>query len=283
MEEYSSPLTVTREFRTVAARPSLPAKSRFEKMASGERKDAPLNADSPFFETSLALLKRSPLFGGLEDTVLREMLRIARREIVPKKRSWNISRSCERFHVLLSGRLKLFETNPETGRSVTLFLLETGDAFDIFTLLDGKPSDLFAEAIDDVAILSAPVEEVRAWIGRHPEFNRALLPYLGHGMRSLADLAADLALQTTEHRLAKLILRHVDEEDPSHHIRLINDLSDEEIAEMIGTVRAVVNRQLQHWKKDDVLASRQTQANVSKLEELVRLSNHHLDKARRES
>ena len=61
-------------------------------------------------------------------------------------------------------------------------------------------------------------------------------------MCSLAELAADLALHDTEVRLARLILRHVDNDDPHHSLRLIHDLSHESLGAMIGTVRVVVNR-----------------------------------------
>jgi len=203
-----------------------------------------------------------------------------RRETLSKKRSWGTTQRGDRFYILISGRLKLFQINEVTGRSVTLFLLGPGDVFDVFSLLDGGPSGQYAEALDDLELLSAPVSEVRSWIEAHPEFNRAFLPYLGKAMRTLGELAADLALHDTETRLARLILRHVDEQSPDHPLKLINDLPHEQLAEMIGTVRAVVNRQLQHWKKEDVIKSEESRVVVEDLNTLIAKSDEHLRRRR---
>ena len=201
-------------------------------------------------ESVIGLLRRSPLFGSLTDTVLLDMLRHFRRETWKRGRCPAGVGAEQRFHVILSGRLKMGQINPDTGRMVTLFLLGAGDAFDVISLLDGKPNPVILEARDDLELLSTPVNEVRHWIEQHPEFNRCFLPYLGRQMCLLADLAGDLALHDTETRLARLILRHIDNSNPAHPLHLIHDLPHEALGEMIGTVRVVVNRQLQHWQRE---------------------------------
>jgi hypothetical protein len=70
------------------------------------------------------------------------------------------------------------------------------------------------------------------------------LPYLGKPIRTLEELASDLSLHDTATRLAKLILRHVDHENQPPELKLINDVSNKELASMIGSVRVVVNRHL---------------------------------------
>jgi len=82
--------------------------------------------------------------------------------------------------------------------------------------------------------------------------NRTLLPYLGKQIRDLEELASDLSLHDTATRLAKLILRHLDHESQQQQeLKLINDLSNEELASMIGSVRVVVNRHLIKLKKSN--------------------------------
>ncbi len=222
-----------------------------------------------------ALLRCSPLFGLLADDVLLDMLSHFRRETWKHGRCITSSENEQRFHVILSGRLKMGRINPESGRMVTLFLLGAGDAFDVIGFLDGEPNPVNLEARDDLELLSAPVGEAREWIGRHPEFNRSFLPYLGRQMRVLADLAGDLALHDIETRLARLILRHVDDDDPHHSLRLIYDLSHEALGEMIGSVRVVVNRQLQHWQREGVIVSHRGKLMVQELEVLLKKSMHH--------
>ncbi len=104
--------------------------------------------------------------------------------------------------------------------------------------------------------LSTSVEQARDWMAQHPNFNRAFLPYLGQQMRMLAEQVADLSLYDTETRLARLILRHATENSPTGGLCLINDLSQEALAAMIGSVRVVVTRHFQHWKKEEIIDGR---------------------------
>jgi len=234
-----------------------------------------MKPESACYEENIHRLLRSPFFADLERSVIEDMVARCRRETWKRRRALPMEETWQRFHILLSGRVRLSRSNPDSGRMITLFLLGPGDPFCIFSLLDGKPHDVILETLDDVSLLSLPMEEARQWLYDHPEFNRALLPYLGQQMCTLAGLAADLALHDTEARLARLILRHVDEPTQSspnqpQHItpRLINDLSHESLANMIGSVRVVVNRQLQHWKQAGIVDARRGHLEVEALQEL---------------
>ena len=231
-----------------------------------------MKPDSPYFAETLRCLRDSPLFAALDDGLLAEMIGRCRRETWKRRRLLPMEETWQRFHILLSGRVRLSRSNVETGRVITLFLLGPGDPFCLFSLLDGKPHDVMLETLDDVSLLSLPMEEARQWLYDHPEFNRTLLPYLGEQMASLAGLAADLALHDTEARLARLILRHVDDASRDDHVtpRLINDLSHESLADMIGSVRVVVNRQLQHWKQEGIIEAHRGHLEVEALQELVK-------------
>jgi len=231
-----------------------------------------MNPQSVFFVESVQRLRQSSLFSELAQSAIEDMITRCRRETWKRRRQLPMEETWQRFHILLDGRVRLSRGNPESGRMITLFLLGPGEPFCIFSLLDGKPHDVMLETLDDVSLLSLPMSEARQWLDLHPEFNRQLLPYLGEQMCSLAGLASDLALHDTETRLARLILRHVDAPVGEQHAtpRLINDLSHESLAEMIGSVRVVVNRQLQHWKQEGIVDAHRGHLEVEALQELTR-------------
>ncbi len=234
-----------------------------------------MSADTTFFDEDVKnLLRHSPLFDGLDDKVLGEMLALFRRETWKQGRRVSGVESAQRFHIILSGRMSMAEINADTGRAVTLFLLQPGDGFDVISLLDGKPYPAMLEAKDDLMMLSTPMEKARHWIEEHPAFNRSFLPYLGRQMRSLADLAGDLALHDTETRLARLILRHVHDDGVDRPLHLTHNLSHESLAEMIGSVRVVVNRQLQHWQRDGVVVTRRGELIIKELKTLLKKAMH---------
>ena len=236
-----------------------------------------MKPESPFHADAMQCLKVSPLFGQLDETTLTGILHRCRRETWKHRRLLPLEETWQRFHILLSGRVRLGRSNPETGRMITLFLHGPGDGFCLFSLLDGQPHDVMLETLDDVVLLSMPMSEARQWIDEHPAFNRTLLPYIGQQMSELANLAADLALHDTEARLARLILRHIDDAASEQvALKLNNDLSHESLAEMIGSVRIVVNRQLQHWKQEGIVDAHRGYLKVEKLRELTERAEQRL-------
>ncbi len=214
----------------------------------------------------------------MSEDLLDDMLEQFHFERWKKRRSVSCEHIEERFHIIVSGRVQIEQINEETGRTVTLFLLAPGDAFDILKLLTDRPGDGILVALDDLELLSIGIRQVREWIGTHPEFNLSFLPYLGQQMRSLEQLSGDLALHDTETRLAHLIMRHIDQKpDGSFQLRLINDLSHEVLANMIGSVRAVVNRQLQYWRRQDLIHLDHGHIRIKNLENLLeRTESRHL-------
>ncbi len=173
-----------------------------------------------------------------------------------------------RFHFIIEGRLKIYKLDPLTGREFTLFLLSRNDVFDVLSLLDDYEHDVFYESLDRVTILTVPLEIMRKWIEIYPVINKNLLPYLAVKMRQVEEYAAGIILTDIPTRLAKLILSNIN--STSHKLELINDLSDEELAHLIGSTRAVVNRHLQEFKKDGTLNVGRKKLEIRDLELLLR-------------
>ncbi len=220
-----------------------------------------------------SVLSQSPLFAGLADVVLDDMLGQFRRDTWRRGVRMAPEIFQERFYLLIEGRLEVMRINPETGRSITLYVLGPGDGVDVVTLLTTQPHEVGSVAMEDVALISMPIVNARHWIDRHPEFNRKFLPYLGEQLCKMEDLAADLALYDTMTRLARLLLRHIAPRHPpsgdgKHRLLLMHDLHDESLARMVGSVRQVVNRHLQHWRKLGILRKHKFHTEIAELEAL---------------
>ena len=232
-----------------------------------------MKRDLVYYEHCKTVLYQSTLFNGLAENVLDDMLTLFRRDTWRRGTQLNAEIFQQRFYLLIKGRVEIMRVNPQSGRSITLSLLGPGDGVDVVTLLNNSPHEIQSVAIDDVSLISVPIMDARDWIDRHPEFNRNILPYLGQQMRKLEDLSTDLALYDTMTRLARLILRHVAPHhtlslDNKYSLKLIHDLHDESLARMVGSVRQVVNRHLQHWRKQGVLHKQNFHTEVRELEAL---------------
>ncbi len=228
----------------------------------------------PIYKESVEVLKNSELFGKLEDETIQSIISECSSVILKKTDTIDSEIGIKYLHIIISGRLKVTQVDPQTGRSIALFLLSSGDIFDVFSLLDGKEHIVFPIAMDTIKALRIPLARAREWMCEHPEFNKGFLPYLGKMMRECESFSQEVVFHDTATRLANLILKHVEpEEKPnnSHHIlKLINSLSHESLAEMIGSVRSVVSSQMHKLKEEEIIISKRGHLAVKNLEKLIK-------------
>ena len=213
-------------------------------------------------------LRKNILLKNLGEEQIYQFLENMEEEIWPKHTcSIEKTRYQEKFHFVISGRLKIYKMDEKSGREFSLFILKKGDAFDILCLLDGGKHEVFYAALDRAVLLSIPMSLMKQWLKEHPEVNKNMLPYLSQRMRVLEEYASNVTLIDISTRLAKLILSNVNKE--SQQLELINDLSNEELANLIGCTRAVVNRHLQEFKHEGILDLGRQKLEIKNIELLL--------------
>lgn len=230
---------------------------------------------------STILVKQSPLFASLPEALIQEISQHFHLIKWEKGDYINPENLMTQFYFLQEGQLEMKRNNPDTGREVTLDMLYAGDSFDITTLLDGKPHDVILEPItSSIQLVSVPIEMMRKWIWTYPELNQQFLPYLAHKMREQEDLASNFVLHDLTTRLSRLILKHINkiqcysgkkENEQKNH--LINGLSDETLARMVGSVRQVVNKQLQYWRSQGIINKKRNQIIINDLDAIYKEAN----------
>ncbi len=232
-------------------------------------------------EHAFSVLSQSPLFGDMDTALLKSFIAHCSHIVWNKSMMLDSDIATRYFHIIVDGRLKLMQMDPRSGRTVTLFLLGSGDAYDIFTLLDGEEHTVFPVAVDQVHALRMPLDEARAWLHAHPELNRQFFPYLGHMLRHLENFCESMIFDDTATRLSKLILRHTVPQKhpdlPHYPVRLIHNLSHEALAEMIGSVRSVVSSQMHKLKEQNIIHSSRGHLAVKDLQALIKKSDEFAD------
>ena len=175
---------------------------------------------------------------------------------------------CQKFFFVLEGRIKVSQVNLEDGKEQTLKILTAGDMYDVVTLLDTKIHDNLLYALDNVKIIVFPIDVVREWMYKDPNFNKLLFPYMAKQFRDMEELALDLSFYDTSTRLLKLISKHINYKNPTK-LNLIHDLPQEEIASLIGTVRKVLNRHIQKLKQDGVIDIKRKNIELKDTQKLI--------------
>ena len=89
-------------------------------------------------------------------------------------------------------------------------------------------------------------------------------------MRQLEEAATDISLHSTLIRLSHLLLNNIN--GHSHQLQLINNLPNNEIASLIGTTRAVVNRHIQELKKCGAISVKRSQIDIENVELLLAIA-----------
>lgn len=229
---------------------------------------------------SALLVRQSPFFAALPQELLNEMLPYFHLRNWAKGEFINSADLMSHFYFLQSGQLEMKRHNPDTGREVTLDMLYPGDSFDIISLLDGKSHDVSLAPISNIQLISLPMDLMRKWLWTYPELNKQFLPYLAHKVREQEDLATSFVLHDLSTRLGRVILKHIDKiqsytgaKQDEHKAHLVNGLSDETLARMVGSVRQVVNKQLQHWRSQGILNKKRSQIMINDLDAIYKASD----------
>ena len=230
--------------------------------------------DHPYYKEAYDVLSISKLFGSISSDVLESMLTEVEVVFLKKREIINNDFGTKHLYIIISGRLKVTQIDPLTGRSIAPFLLKEGDIFDFFSLLDGQEHTVFPVPLDDIVVLSISLERAREWIYEYPEFNRVFMPYLGEKMRELESFGASIVFDDIVTRLSKLILRYASAKKligaNLYPVNIIHDLSDESISEMIGSVRSVVSSQINKLKEENLIFSTRGKLSIKNLEGLIR-------------
>jgi len=229
---------------------------------------------------SSTLVRQSRFFASLPAKLQAEMSHQFRLEQWKKNDSIDPAVLLARFFTLLDGQIEMKRSNQDSGHEITLEIIYPGDSFDVVTLLDNKPHDLIISPLSDLQLMSVPIGVMRKWLWSYPQLNQQFLPYLADKIRSHENLSTSLALHDVSTRLSRIILKHINKvnaytgaQQDEHQYHLINGMSDEVLARMAGSVRQVVNKQLQHWKSQNILDKKRKQLIINDLGALYKEAN----------
>lgn len=217
-----------------------------------------------------AVIRDCVLFDKLKNPARDRLLLLFHEEEWPKKTCLlHNEHFFFHFYIILSGRIKMYQVDNIGEKEITLFIFSKNDVFDLYCLLDGCKHDVFYECLDDVKILAAPMEEIRKWYRQYPSAMTNILLYTGRQMRLLENFVSDITFTSISTRILKLLIQNANSK--SQHLEKINDLSNKEIAHLVGSTRTVVNRHLQKLKRNGSIKISRNHLEIIDLSKLIHL------------
>ncbi len=158
------------------------------------------------------------------------------------------------FHIVLSGRVKVFKHTPAGGELI-LELFEPGGPLGAVAVYQARPYPASAEALEPTTCLLIPRQAFFALLEQHPSLVRGLLGSLTHRLVELTTRLSELTGGRVESKFARLFLKLADRmgrpEGDAIVIQL--SLSRQELADLTGTTIETCIRIMSRWNKDGTL------------------------------
>lgn len=192
------------------------------------------------------VLSRAPLFEALDEDgakALRSMLNDV--ELPRGDRLFDEGDAGDRLYVVLEGKIKLTRAASD-GRENLLSVLGPGEMFGELSLFDPRPRTASAVAITDARLAALAHADLLSWLTGRPDVALHLLRALAQRLRRANDVMADLVFTDVPGRVAKALLDLADRfgEPQGDGLQVHHDLTQEELAQLVGASRETVNKAL---------------------------------------
>jgi len=194
---------------------------------------------------ALDALRRVLYLRDANEEILRSLLTRARTVKVQRGEVLFLrGEPCHGLHVVLEGAVRLYSSGLN-GREQVIGVEREGSVIGELPLFDGGNQPYSAEAMLPSRLLFIPREEFLNVIHRHPELMQAALRALAIRMRRLLYLVEELSLHEVPARIARYLLAQAQEKGACFPL----DYTHAELAAQLGTVREVVTRTLNRFRK----------------------------------
>jgi len=158
--------------------------------------------------------------------------------------------------IVCQGRVKLTSMSKE-GRSVILRIAQAGEVIGLSAVIGNKAYEASAETLVPTQVRFVAANDVMRILRVHPEAAIQAAQSLSRECVSAYNEIRQLALApTSASRLATLLLSWCAPSIKGGELRINAHLTQEEIAEMIGTSRETVTRLLSQFKRRHVIEAK---------------------------
>lgn len=220
----------------------------------------------------LGLLSEVALFAGLDDADIAAIGHATTMtHCVRGQQILSPDDPPDRIHIIKKGRVRVYRISPD-GKQLTLDIYEKGTILGDMSLLgQDRFPEAYAEAIDDGVICTISPDELRRLIERYPIVGVNVIRHLSRRLQSAERELEAMAYQRVDQRLARKLL------DLGRRFGVVTErgtliqarLTQQELAEMVGTTRETLAHTLGDFKRRGLLDSKDHQVTILDAERLL--------------
>ena len=192
------------------------------------------------------ILSRAGIFQGVDPVAVTNLIEDLESVRYPRGATiFEEGEPGDRLYIITAGKVKLARHAPD-GRENLLTVMGPSDMFGELSILDPGPRTSSAVCVTEVHAATMNSEMLRKWIADHPEISEQLLRVLARRLRRTNSALADLIFTDVPGRVAKTLLQLANRfgTQEGGALRVNHDLTQEEIAQLVGASRETVNKAL---------------------------------------
>jgi CRP/FNR family cyclic AMP-dependent transcriptional regulator len=223
-------------------------------------------------ESEAVYLKQVPLFAGLADEDIRELMSVAKRRTF---RSGEVIFHREDpgqvLYVIKEGKVKISLVSPD-GQEISLVVFGKGECFGELTILDGLPRSADAIAMEKVECYTLQRSDFHKAIMNNPKIAIQVMEVLSNRLRSTDQMVEDLIFLDVYGRVAKKLLELADVHGAKveNGIRIDVRLTQQELASMVGASRESVNKVMGYFTDKNFISTDKHKITLHRITELKR-------------
>ena len=200
-------------------------------------------------------LREDRLFCNLPHEAVRALQDIKATAVYPKGALLCLEGQPPRgVFVLCSGRAKVSTTSAD-GKTIILRIADPGEVLGLTAVMGRTPYEATIETLEPTQANFISESDFTRFINHHPEVGMKVTDQLTHNCKCAYDEIRSLGLShSVPQKLAKLLLKWSQQPLTSstrkpHEIPIRVTLTQEEIAQFVGTSRETISRVLSDFKK----------------------------------
>lgn len=201
------------------------------------------------------LIRGSVIFADVAPDILRDVVKLSRtRRLRKGAMLFQQGDEGDALYGVVDGMIRICIAG-ESGKELTLGLMEPGDLFGEIALLDGLPRTADAYAAENSTLLVIDRSQFLPLLEREGRLATHVIELLCERLRENTARLGEQAFLNLGARLARklhaLSVAHGRREREA--ITIDVKLSQTELAQMLGVTREAINKQLQLWSRQGVL------------------------------
>lgn len=215
-----------------------------------------------------ACVSRVPIFSGLGEAHLKEIMRTAKAASYKNKEiihhAGDIS---DALYIVKEGKIKIYRLS-ESGKEQLIRILYPGDFTDVQPLFKDTFHHSFAEALEDTEVCIIKRKSLQELLIKYPVISLKMLAELSNRLDMAERQTMRFTTEKVETRLALFLIESLEQEENGHEFDL--PISKRDLASYLGTTPETISRKLTEFAETGYIEQKgQKRIKILDLERLL--------------